>query len=86
LPLTSLNARKRRVRYQKAIHHQEGFNVKRSAEFMSEYLKNGELNPAVIATPSGFLCLFVAWILDESLPWTTGEAPTLHLLLKYLKR
>ncbi|KAF8979619.1 hypothetical protein BDQ17DRAFT_1170237, partial [Cyathus striatus] len=33
----------------------------------------------------GFLHLFSAWILDESLPWTTGEAPSLHLLFKYLK-
>lgn len=52
---------------------------------MEEYLKQGELNPAVVATQSGFLRLFAAWILDESLPWTTGEAPSLQLLFKYLK-
>ncbi|KAI9453729.1 hypothetical protein F5148DRAFT_956725, partial [Russula earlei] len=33
----------------------------------------------------GFLCIFSAWIFDESLPWTTGEAPTLQMLFKYLK-
>lgn len=52
---------------------------------MAKYLKNGKLNPAIIATQSGFLRLFAAWILDESLPWTTGEEPTLQLLFKYLK-
>jgi hypothetical protein len=61
------------------------FNLQKSAEFMAAYLKEGELNPAQVATQKGFLRLFAAWILDESLPWTTGEAPTLRLLFKYLK-
>jgi hypothetical protein len=52
---------------------------------MNQYLKAGELNPEVIPTQKGFLRLFSAWILDESLPWTMGEAPSLHLLFKYLK-
>lgn len=52
---------------------------------MREYLREGELNPAVTATQTGFYRLFAAWILDESLPWTTGEAPTLQILFKYLK-
>jgi len=52
---------------------------------MAQYLKKGELNPAITATQSGFLRLFSAWILDESLPWMTGEAPSLQLLFKYLK-
>ena len=60
-------------------------NIKQSADLMAEYLKAGELNPAVMATQKGFLRLFSAWILDESLPWTTGEAPSLDLLFKYLK-
>lgn len=60
-------------------------NLKRSAELMAQYLREGELNPAVVPTQRGFLRLFSAWILDESLPWTTGEAPTLRLLFKYLK-
>jgi len=63
----------------------EQFNLKQSAALMAQYLKKGELNPAVTATQSGFLRLFSAWILDESLPWTTGEAPSLQLLFKYLK-
>jgi hypothetical protein len=52
---------------------------------MREYLRDGELNPAVTATQTGFYRLFAAWILDESLPWTTGEVPTLQILFKYLK-
>ena len=52
---------------------------------MREYLRNGELNRAIEATQTGFLRLFAAWILDESLPWTTGEAPSLKLLFQYLK-
>lgn len=60
-------------------------NVKQSADFMAAYLKAGELNPDLIPTQRGFLRLFSAWILDESLPWTSGEAPSLALLFKYLK-
>jgi hypothetical protein len=52
---------------------------------MRAYLKDGELNPAVNPTQTGFYRLFAAWILDESLPWTTGEAPSLKLLFQYLK-
>ena len=59
--------------------------LKQSADLMREYLRNGELNPAIEATQTGFLRLFAAWILDESLPWTTGEAPSLKLLFQYLK-
>ncbi|KAF8156098.1 hypothetical protein B0H34DRAFT_635221, partial [Crassisporium funariophilum] len=33
----------------------------------------------------GFYCIFAAWILDESLPWTTREAPTLRMLFQYIK-
>jgi len=60
-------------------------NIKRSAEMMEAYLKEGKLNPEVIAMYKGFLCIFSVWILDESLPWTTGEAPTLQMLFRYLK-
>ena len=52
---------------------------------MEAFLKERELNPQVIATYKGFLCIFSAWIFDESLPWTTGEEPTLQMLFKYLK-
>lgn len=59
-------------------------NLKRSVELMEAYLKDGELNLQVVKTYRGFLRIFSAWILDESLPWTTGEAPTLKMLFKYL--
>ncbi|KAJ7582416.1 hypothetical protein C8J56DRAFT_791591 [Mycena floridula] len=59
-------------------------NLKRSIEFMEAYLKDSELNLQVVRTYRGFLRIFSAWILDESLPWTTGEAPTLKMLFKYL--
>ena len=61
------------------------WNLKASHDIMEAYLKEGELNLAIIPTQAGFLHLFSAWILDESLPWTMGEAPGLHLLFKYLK-
>jgi hypothetical protein len=64
---------------------EEKINVKRSAEIMEAYLKEGELYPEVVATYKGFLRIFSAWIIDESLPWTAGEAPTLQMLFKYLK-
>ena len=64
---------------------EEKINLKRSAEMMQAYLQEGELNPAVVATYKGFLHIFSAWIFDESLPWTTGEAPTLQMLFRYLK-
>ena len=63
----------------------EQINLKWSAEMMEAYLKEGELNPEVIATYKGFIRIFAAWIFDESLPWTAGEAPTLQMLFKYLK-
>ena len=63
----------------------EQMNLTQSTEIMEAYLKEGELNPAIVTMYKGFLRIFLAWILDESLPWTTGEAPTLQMLFKYLK-
>jgi hypothetical protein len=59
--------------------------LKQSVYMMEAYLKEGELNPEIVSTYKGFLRIFAAWIFDESLPWTTGEAPTLQMLFKYLK-
>ena len=58
----------------------EQINLKQSAEMMEAYLKEGELNPEVVATYKGFLHIFSAWIIDESLPWTAGDALTLQML------
>ena len=76
---------KRDENIQDRLTSEEKFNVKRSAEIMEAFLKEGELNPEVIATYSGLLCIFAAWIVDKSLLWMTGEAPTLQMLFKYLK-
>jgi hypothetical protein len=64
---------------------QEQINLKQSIKIMEVYLKEGELNPKIVAMYKGFLHIFSAWIFDESLPWTTGEAPTLKMLFKYLR-
>ncbi|KAJ2922967.1 hypothetical protein H1R20_g14147, partial [Candolleomyces eurysporus] len=63
----------------------EGYHLKQSAELMERYLKEGELNPMITPTNKGFRRIFAAWILDEDLPWTTGEAPLLRHLFAYLK-
>jgi hypothetical protein len=64
---------------------EEQVNLRWSAEMMKAYLKEGELNPEVIVTYKGFLRIFSAWIFDESLPWTAGEATTLQMLFRSLK-
>ena len=64
---------------------EETLKLKKSTKIMEAFLKEGELNLEIIATYLGFLHIFVAWIIDESLPWMTGEALTLQMLFKYLK-
>lgn len=63
----------------------ESVNHKRSIDIMAEFLREGELNPQIVPTRKGFLRVFSAWVIDESLPWTTGESPMLQALFKYLK-
>ncbi|KAF5326856.1 hypothetical protein D9619_005142 [Psilocybe cf. subviscida] len=67
------------------LEHSNNFNLTRTREFLSQYLEKGRLNLAIEPLRKGFLQLFTAWILDESLPWTTGKSPTLRLLFQYLK-
>ena len=64
---------------------EEHINTKQSAEIMESFLKEGELNPKVIATYKGFLSIFSACLIDESLPWSTGEVLTLQMLFRYFK-
>ena len=47
---------------------EECINIKWSAEIMESFLKEGKLNLEVIATYKGFLYIFSAWIINESLP------------------
>lgn len=56
-----------------------------SARLMQKYLEDGKLNPKHEPTRKGFLRLFAAWILEEDLPFVTGEAPGLHRLFEYLQ-
>lgn len=51
---------------------------------MEDYLAEGKLNPKTYSTKAGFLKHFAAWLIEEDLPFTTGEAAGLHRLFKYL--
>ena len=56
-----------------------------STKLMEDYLAEGKLNPKTYPTKAGFLRHFAAWLIEEDLPFTTGEAPGLHRLFKYLE-
>ncbi|KAH9855327.1 hypothetical protein C2E23DRAFT_724823, partial [Lenzites betulinus] len=56
-----------------------------SAKLMAAYIKEGVLNPALEPTKKGFHRVFAAWILDDNLPFTAGESPSLARVFKYLK-
>jgi hypothetical protein len=51
---------------------------------MEDYLAEGKLNPKMFPTKAGFLKHFAAWLIEEDLLFTTGEAPGLLRLFKYL--
>lgn len=56
-----------------------------SAKLMEEFLLEGKLNPKIEPTRAGFMKLFASWLLEEDLPFTTGEAPSLKRLFEYLE-
>lgn len=56
-----------------------------SVKLMEGFLREGKLNPKIEPTRKGFLQIFSAWLLEEDLPWTTGESPGLARLFKYLQ-
>lgn len=60
------------------------FNFKASADMMRDFLRDGELNPGSDPTQAGFNRIFSVWVLDESMAFTAGQAPTLGMLFKYL--
>jgi hypothetical protein len=43
-----------------------------SAKLMEKYVAEGALNPRINLTQTGFNCMFVAWLIEEDLPFTTG--------------
>ena len=55
-----------------------------SAKLMQNFLEEGKLNPRKDPTKKGFLLHFAAWILEDNLPFTTGESPGLQRLFQYL--
>ena len=41
---------------------------------MEEFLEKGRLDPKLYPTKKGFLKHFTAWLIEEDLPFTTGES------------
>lgn len=56
-----------------------------SAKIMEEFLKEGQLHPAQVPTQKGFLQIFAAWIIEDDLPFTTGETPGIKRLFSYMQ-
>lgn len=56
-----------------------------SAKIMEEFLKEGKLNPEVRRTQAGFLKVFSAWLLEDDLPFTTGETDGIQRLFDYMQ-
>ncbi|TFY51128.1 hypothetical protein EVJ58_g10725 [Rhodofomes roseus] len=56
-----------------------------SAKLMERYLEEGKLNPKLEPTQRGFLQVFAAWIIEDDLPWTTGESPGLARVFRYMQ-
>ena len=56
-----------------------------SSKLLEDFARRGFLNPAREATQEGFYRLFAAWLLDDDLPWTTGETTSIKRLFRYLK-
>jgi len=54
-----------------------------SAKIMDGYFAKG--TKPIFATKDGFMRHFVAWIIDDNLPWTTGETPGIVRFFQFLK-
>ncbi|KAJ7721351.1 hypothetical protein DFH07DRAFT_760491 [Mycena maculata] len=53
-----------------------------SARIMDEFLRDGQLNPAKVRTQRGFLKVFTAWLVEDDLPFTTGETGGIQRLVR----
>ncbi|KAJ7909790.1 hypothetical protein B0H13DRAFT_1582110, partial [Mycena leptocephala] len=53
-----------------------------SAKIMGDFLIEGKLNPAINSTQGNFLKIFAAWIIEDDLPFTTGETPGIERLVR----
>ncbi|KAJ7021826.1 hypothetical protein C8F04DRAFT_972208, partial [Mycena alexandri] len=56
-----------------------------SAKIMEDFLRDGKLNPASNPTQAGFNKVFAAWIIEDDLPFTTGETGGIHRLFCYMQ-
>lgn len=54
------------------------------AKLMEKYLEEGKLHPKREPTQRGFLQVFAAWLVEDDLPFTTGESPGLRRLFAYM--
>ena len=52
---------------------------------MKDFLLKGKLNPKIKPTHAVFPNIFAAWLLEEDLPFTTGESPGIKRLFQYLQ-
>jgi hypothetical protein len=55
-----------------------------SAKIMEEFLIDGKLNPAINPTQANFLKNFAAWIIEDDLPFSTGETVGINRLFKFM--
>ncbi|KAJ6575844.1 hypothetical protein B0H10DRAFT_2199225 [Mycena sp. CBHHK59/15] len=55
-----------------------------SAKIMADFLVDGKLNPAINSTQKNFFKVFSAWIIEDDLPFTTGETPGIQRLFAFL--
>lgn len=56
-----------------------------SSKIMDDFLREGQLNPAIKPTQKGFYKVFAAWVLEDDLPFTTGETGGIHRLFSYMQ-
>lgn len=56
-----------------------------SAKIIDDYLTEGKLHPKREPTQQGFYKVFAAWILEDDLPFTTGETGGIARLYKYMQ-
>ncbi|KAJ7652749.1 hypothetical protein DFH06DRAFT_994994, partial [Mycena polygramma] len=54
-----------------------------SAKIMADFFVEGKLNPVINSTQGNFLKIFAAWIIEDNLPFTTGETPGIERLFAF---
>lgn len=56
-----------------------------SAKLMEDFLAEGRLNPAINPTQSNFYKVFAAWIIEDDLPFSTGETVGINRLFQFMQ-